>query len=135
MTRIITASIIIVVTSCAQLDGGTVDREDDYSNAAMSWLGADIQEMLAVWPSPNMACGSNKVGQTGCVWWRQVTGIALGQGPMGHHCEVIARYDEAGVITEIDVRRSFDCHRLFKNDQFDRMTRRTSEKERTAIEE
>ena len=101
----------------------------------MSWLGADIQEMLAVWPSPNMDCGSNKTGQSGCVWWRQFRGSAIGPGPVDyHHCEVIARYDEAGAITEIDVRRSLDCHRLFRRDQLDRMTRHTSEKERTAIE-
>ena len=134
MIRIIIASIILVLTSCAQLDGGTVGRQDDYSNAAMSWLGAEIREMVAVWPSPNMDCGPNKTGQAGCVWWRQFKGIASGEGPLEHHCEVIARYDEAGVITEIDVRRSRECHRLFGNEQLDRMTRRTSEKERTGIE-
>ena len=126
MTRIITASLILVLTSCAQLDGGAVNRQDDYSNAAMSWLGADIQDMVAGWPSPNKACGSNKVGQSGCVWWRQFYSGARG-GSTTFDCEVVAHYDEAGVITEIDVRKSRECHLLFNDDQFDRMTRRTSE--------
>ena len=134
MTRIITTVMILMVTSCAQLDTGKVDRDDEYSRAALSWLGADIQEMLAVWPNPNMPCGSNTVGEAGCAWWRHFgAGDPSGVARLDYYCEAIARYDEVGVITEIDVRRSRYCHRVF-NDRFDRMTRRVSEKNSTAIE-
>jgi hypothetical protein len=134
MTRTITAFMILMATSCAQFDAGKVDRDDDYSNAALSWLGADIQEMLAAWPSPNTHCGSNTVGEVGCTWWRHFgPGDHIGVAHLDFHCEVIARYDGFGVITEIDVRRSRYCYRFF-NDRFDRMTRRVSEKKSTVIE-
>ena len=40
---------------------------DEYSIAARSWIGADIEEMLAAWPNPNMQCGSNTIGEVGVI--------------------------------------------------------------------
>jgi hypothetical protein len=113
---------LLICTGCAELVVESTPTVDEYSTAARSWIGAHIDEMLAAWPNPNMPCGSNTIGEAGCVWWRD---LYVGQGD--YHCEAIARYDEAGVITRIDVRRSRYCYRRF-GDRFDRMTRRVSRK-------
>ena len=123
MTRIITAVFILVITACAQLDTEEVDRDDDYSTAAMSWLGANMQEMLAAWPEPNMRCSNNKVGRAGCAWWRHRSGGGR-DGHVGYdyNCETVVHYDANLVITDIDVKFSRYCYRLF-GDQFEQMTR------------
>ena len=120
---------LLICTGCVELVASESPHTvDEYSIAARSWIGADIEEMLAAWPNPNMQCGSNTIGEAGCVWWRHNQTPAPGGTPAyEYRCEAIARYNEAGVITRIDVRRSRYCYRRF-NDQLDRMTRHISRK-------
>ena len=103
--------------------------------AAKSWPGANIEEMTAVWPNPNMWCGSNTSGEAGRAWWRHHQTAAPGGNPVyDYRCEAIARYDEAGVITKIEVNESSNCHRRFGG-QLDRMTRQTASESDVKIEE
>lgn len=122
MSRAYVFLSLLVCTGCAELSVKSTPVVDYYSMAARSWIGAHIDEMLVAWPDPNMHCGSNTIGEVGCAWWRHVY---VGQG--NYHCEAIARYNEAGVITRIEVKRSLYCYRLFE-DNFERMTRRASRK-------
>ncbi len=103
--------------------------------AAQSWLGANIEEMIAFWPNPNMRCGSNTIGEAGCAWWRHNQTPAPGGRPVyDYRCEAIARYNEAGVITKIEVKESSNCDRRF-GDQLDQMTRQSASDVDVKIEE
>jgi hypothetical protein len=127
--------ILVSCTGCAQLADKPPPAVGDYSIAAKSWLGANIEEMIAVWPNPNMRCGSNTIGEAGCAWWRHNQAAAPGGTPnYDYRCEAIARYNEAGVITKIEVKESSNCHRRFPG-QIDRMTRHTSPDVNVKIEE
>lgn len=103
--------------------------------AARSWLGAYVEDMLAAWPNPNMRCGSNTIGESGCVWWRhRQDNTPGGDIQFDYRCEAIVRYNEAGVITEVDVRQSSNCHRRY-GDQLQRMRRDTSPEVSATIED
>ncbi len=134
MSRRFALVTLLSCAGCAQLSGEYSSSVDDYSMAAKSWLGANIEEMIAAWPNPNMHCGSNTIGEAGCAWWRhRQTGG--GENPSyNYRCEAIARYNEAGVISRIEVRESLRCDRRFRG-QFDRMTRHTAWEVNPTIEE
>ncbi len=108
---------LLLFAGCSQFGHGKADSDDKYAIAASSWVGSNIMEMVAAWPHPMPSCGSKKGGASGCVWWRHRSG----GGTYAYYCETVAYYDEAGVITKVDVRQSDDCHRLFER-HFERMT-------------
>ena len=114
-----TGLVILLATfaGCSNFGHGKADPDDKYAVAAASWVGSNIMEMVAAWPHPMPTCGSKKGGASGCVWWRHRGGT----GTYSYSCETVAYYDEAGVITKVEVRRSNDCHRLFEH-YFERMT-------------
>lgn len=116
MFRTAIAISMLICAGCEHFGDGKPD-DDKYSIAAASWVGSNIQEMVAAWPHPMKTCGSKKGGATGCVWWRHRSR----SGSYSYECEAVAYYDEAGVITMVDVKQSHDCHRLFE-DHFERMT-------------
>jgi hypothetical protein len=127
--------ILISCAGCAQLADKPTPAVGDYSMAAKSWLGANIEEMIAAWPNPNMRCGSNTIGEAGCAWWRHFQTAAPGGRPAyDYRCEAIARYNEAGVITKIEVNESSNCHRRFGR-QLDQMTRQSASDVDVKIEE
>lgn len=134
--RSVCASIVLVICAgCTHFADNPTPAIGDYSMAAKSWLGANIEEMIAVWPTPNMHCGSNTIGQVGCAWWRHNQTPAPGGRPVyDYRCEAIARYNEAGVITKIEVIESSNCHRRF-GDQLDQMTRQSASDVNVKIEE
>lgn len=110
---------MLICAGCEHFGDGKADDVDKYSYAATSWVGSNIQEMVAAWPHAMPSCGSRKGGAYGCVWWRH-RNITKSMHS-DYDCEAIAYYDKAGVITDVDVKRSRDCHRLFER-HFDRMT-------------
>lgn len=117
--------ILFSGAGCAQFADNPPPAVGDYSIAAYSWRGANIKEMTAVWPSPTKRCGSNTIGEAGCAWWKHNQAVPPGGTPnYDYRCEVIARYNEAGIITKIEVKESKNCHRRFPG-QLDRMTRHT----------
>ena len=108
---------LLLFAGCSQFGHGKADPNDKYAIAASSWVGSNIMEMVAAWPHSMPSCGSRKGGASGCVWWRH----RGGGGTYAYNCETVAYYDEAGVITKVEVRQSNDCHRLFEH-HFERMT-------------
>ena len=136
MGRSVALIVVLSCAGCAQFAYESDSAVDEYSMAAQSWLGVNIGEMIAAWPNPNMPCGSNTIGEAGCAWWRhrQTPPSPDGRPAYDYRCEAIARYNEAGVITKIEVMESSDCHRRYR-DQFDRMTRRSAPAVGVTIEE
>ncbi len=124
MSRLFIALSFLVVYGCV------VTGDDRYSNAAHSWLGADIEEMLAVWPAPNLGGDTYIQGQPGESAWKHRRFIAaFSTAPGGvfpgneYHCEAIARYYAAGKITDVEVKVSRLCYRRFSDEEFSLMTR------------
>jgi hypothetical protein len=108
---------LLIFAGCSQFGHGKADPNDKYAIAASSWKGSNILEMVAAWPRSMPSCGSKKGRASGCVWWRHQSGGRT----FPYYCETVAYYDESGVITKVEVRRSDDCHRLFER-HFERMT-------------
>ena len=133
MIRLVIGLSFLVVSGCAQPDLSEPDGDDGYSIAARSWLGAEVNDMLAVWPNPNMRCGRYTPGQPGCAWWRHKRGSERRDATFDYHCEAIVRYNADGIITDVDVKRSRHCHRRFRDD-FSRMTRHLLEPGNNEIE-
>ena len=117
MFRMVIVTSMLICAGCEHFGDGKADEVDKYRFAAASWVGSNIMEMVEAWPHPMPHCGSKKGGAAGCVWWRHRD---LGSS-FAYDCETVAYYDEAGVITTVDVKRSRDCYRLFEA-HFDRMT-------------
>ena len=135
MGRIFTLISFFSCVGCAELTYKSTPVVDEFSMAAKSWIGAHIEEMISVWPNPNIHCGKNTIGEAGCAWWRYgQSPVADGQVTYGYRCEIIARYNEAGVITRIEIRESDRCDRIFAG-QFVRMTRHTEPEPMLTIEE
>ena len=105
---------ILAVIGCAASGGTPGDEEDSYSRAANSWEGADIREMMAAWPDPNKRYRPPKGGKDGIAWWRHNSwDDQAGFSKYRYHCETVAHFNSAGTITNIDVKRSLNCYRLF----------------------
>lgn len=101
--------ILLACAGCAPL-GKSAVTDDNYRLAAMSWVGADIQEMLAAWPNPNRKCGSNRQVEARCARWKHTGGTAGYWGSaVSHDCDTVAHYDVAGTVTDIDVNESRRC--------------------------
>lgn len=110
MIRISIIFSVLICSGCSQFGHGKADPDDKYAVAASSWVGSNIMEMAAAWPYSMPYCGSRKGGASGCVWWRN----SGGTGTYTYYCETVAYYDEAGVITKVEVRQSNNCHRAFE---------------------
>lgn len=111
--RILTIFLIVLCAGCAPLTGTTPG--DSFTSAAMSWVGADIQEMLAVWPNPNRKCGANVQGEAGCARWTHEGGSvsSWSRYANGYRCDTVAYYDADGTIKSMDVKRSRGCDERF----------------------
>lgn len=117
MIRAAVVILLVIFAGCSNFGHGKADPDDLYAVAASSWIGANIKEMVAAWPHSMSSCGSKKGGASGCVWWRH----RQAGSRYAFECEAVAYYDEAGVIINVDVRESEDCHRRFER-HFERMT-------------
>jgi len=117
--RIIAVVVILVMTSCARPNTRKVDQNDDYSRAAMSWLGGEIDEMVAAWGTPNRGFLAAAGKQRGVAGWevRSYSGSDI-----RYHCASFAYFNSNGTILKIVVKHSYSCHRRFKNG-FETMTR------------
>lgn len=128
MLRFFVAAIAVFLIGCASLTRQSTPT-DAYSIVAMSWQGANIQQMLSAWPNPNIRCGPNEAGQPGCARWKHASGSFSGQTGVSadkHNCDVLAHYDATGLITRIEVRESRNCEVRYA-DTFPSMARPTEE--------
>jgi hypothetical protein len=116
--------VVFAGAGCAPLSDPPLSG-DTYRIAAESWLGADIQEMLAASPNPNRKCGTNEEGVAGCARWdhsRYSRGGPSGPGATEYSCVTVAHYNSDGTITEVNVQDSRRCE-LRYGEQMASMTR------------
>jgi hypothetical protein len=101
----------------------------EYRYAAYSWVGGDIDDMVAAWGEPSDASSLATSKQPGHKHWdlrdtkRGTREYTVGGGSFTKYaCDTIAYYDVYGKIIEIDVKRSKNCDEVYA-DQLESMLR------------
>ena len=95
---------------------------DTFTEAATSWEGAPVADMIRVWgpPASESEATENRLGLT---YWRSYAlsgGIGTG-GDRGRRCQISAYTDAAGTVQRIEV-NSANCDRYF-GDRLDALYR------------
>ena len=117
-----------VLGGCAAT-GYEADEETAFHKAAVSWVGAPIDEMIEHWGEPNNLHLQASEQRDGLARWRTTNNSSgsssagsAGAGTGYYTCIAEARYDMAGVITKVDTVSS-NCGKAFDHDQLARLTR------------
>ena len=111
MNRLALLIAILILAACDT----NPPRIDDYRYVAYSWTGGNIDEMIAVWGKPNREHEPATAGAPGKARWRSFSRVGTGGTGESYRyfCEMIARFDEAGSISEIEIVRSQHCRTLY----------------------
>jgi hypothetical protein len=118
-----------VLGGCAATGYEAEDDETAFHKAAVSWVGAPIEEMLTRWGKPTNLHVEASEQRDGLARWRTTnnssgfssTGSA-GAGTRYYTCIAEARYDMAGVIIKVDTVSS-NCDKVFDEDRLAHLTR------------
>ncbi len=128
--------IAIIATLVCTTTGNVVDdAQDRYVRAANSWLSASIGEMIAARGNLTRRFRLPKGEIDRIAWWESRS------AKLGHdgietillHCSTVAYFNSNLIITNIEVKLSRDCHRLYEN-LFESMTRDRVKSDHTLIE-
>jgi len=98
--------MIVIASACAT----DPDKPDRYRQAAESWRGAGIVEMVAAWGPPNAGYYPAYGDREGIAGWKAeyVRG-----GVSYYECITFAYFSASQLITRIEVRRARYCDRRF----------------------
>jgi len=110
------------LVGCAASGHDSVSDADAFRAAAISWVGAPLDEMVKAWGQPNRQIIDAEPGRTGMVRWRAAEeqgGIQTGK--IKNLCSVEARFDLNRTILRIDT-ISHDCDDRFA-DAIEALTR------------
>lgn len=117
----------LMLGGCAATGYEADDDETAFHKAAVSWVGAPIQEMLTRWGKPTNLHVEATEQRDGLARWRTTnnnSGHTAGAsaGTRFYTCIAEARYDMAGVITKVDTVSS-NCDKVFDEDHLAHLTR------------
>ena len=106
----------ILVTACFGLFGcaaSAPEEPDTFTQAATSWEGAPVADMIRVWGPPASQREATN-GRSGLTYWRSygLSGGIGGAGDTHRRCQISAYTDAAGIIERIEV-NSNNCDRYF----------------------
>jgi hypothetical protein len=96
---------LLAVASILAACGTTAydDDRDAFRAAAVSWVGAPLDDMIAVWGKPSERVIEPAEGRSGLVRWRNnYSAGGPSQYVAGHRCIVEARYGLDGTILRVD---------------------------------
>ena len=124
MFRLSIAIVLIAVLGCRSTGDLSKNAYDQYSNAANSWKGASVLEMIAAWGHPNRRFQAPESEQDGIAWWEyRAMEPSYGRGPKTrYHCSTVVHFNPNLTITNIEIRYSRNCYRLYDG-LFESMTR------------
>jgi len=105
---------ILAASACAT----DRDKPDRYRQAANSWRGASIVEMVAAWGPPNAGYYPAYGDREGIAGWKAEYTRA---GRSHYECITFAYFAASQLITRIEVRRARHCDRRFSK-QYASMT-------------
>jgi hypothetical protein len=101
------------------------DEESEVHRAAMSWVGAPVDEMVAAWGEPNNLRTEPTESSDGLLRWRQTRRYAGTNQPAGaksHTCIVEAYFGMDGTINRIETMTS-NCDDLYTDERLKLLTR------------
>lgn len=117
--------LALLLSGCA---GVAYDNDDDESRvhrAAMSWVGAPVDEMVAAWGEPNNLRVEPTENNAGLLRWRETrrfSGIPGSAGARTHTCIVEAYFGEDRTITRIETMTT-NCDEQYTEEQLERLAR------------
>ena len=104
MTRLGWITCVALLTACAA-ERTDVDRNNgEFTAAAQSWVGADVNDMIRVWGKPTSQSSASP-GKEGLVHWSVLgyRGGSAGSSPAGSRCIVDAYTAADGTISRVEV--------------------------------
>ena len=98
---LLAAASILAACGTTAFDGD--DDRDAFRVAAVSWVGAPLDDMIAVWGKPSERIIEPTEERSGVARWRDTysSGSAT-QNVIGHRCIVEVRYGVDGTILKVD---------------------------------
>lgn len=123
MIRII--ALALLLSGCA---GTTYDDDDDESrihHAAVSWVGAPVDDMVSAWGEPNNLNVQPSEYSDGLMRWRSTRQAATPNrigGPSTQTCIVEAYFGQDGTITRVETMTT-NCDDLYTEEQLIQLTR------------
>ena len=126
MVRLPVFLVVVLLSGCSSWSGAGGEARNLYEYAANSWIGAQIEQMVEAWGTPNRGyypASSEEEGVAGWSVWSQ-TGIGANR-EYRYRCETLAYFDSDGIIIRIVVKHAHSCDRRYQG-QFKRMTRLNS---------
>ena len=100
---------VLSLFGCAASLHDSASDSDAFRAAAISWVGAPLDDMIKVWGQPNRQIIDAEPGRNGLVRWQS----SRSRGGIQPHntaylCSVEARFDVTRTITRVDT-ISHDC--------------------------
>ena len=93
----------LLVAGCGSMAYDSGDDHDAFRAAAISWVGAPLDEMISAWGEPAEAIIEAAPGRNGLVRWRATNSVGKpGQHTPGYRCIVEARYGLDRTILRVD---------------------------------
>lgn len=92
--------VLFLVAGCTAWTGAA-PNESRFEQAAKSWTGAQLDEMIATWGPPRQYLDDPELEGAGIAIWRSTWGEA-------YRCNINAWYDPDRILTRIDV-TSYKC--------------------------
>jgi hypothetical protein len=116
MTYAVRAALLAAALTLAACGTTAYDSDDDrdaFRAAAVSWVGAPLDDMIAVWGKPSERIIEPSEERSGVARWRDTysSGSAT-QNVVGHRCIVEVRYGMDGTILKVDT-VSHNCDEPF----------------------
>jgi hypothetical protein len=110
--------LTLALGGCAATGYEADDEDSAFHKAAVSWVGAPVEEMIGRWGEPNNLHVEASDDRDGLARWRAIN-ITSGSSPTAgigsashsYRCIAEARYDMHGVITKVDTVSS-QCEKL-----------------------
>ena len=117
--------LALLLSGCAGMPEDDPDNNSALHNAAISWVGAQAEEMIRAWGEPNNLKIDPEEDRKGLLRWRETnrfdsTRASVSAG--AYTCIVEAHYGASGVITKVET-LSTNCDVLYGPEQIARLTR------------
>jgi len=131
--KVVVLLFLVMLVSCTSAPIGTNETADEFVLTAVSWEGAHIREMIAVWGRPNDAHQESATFSNGYARWKQDTMVSgcidkypvrqtrVCYDPQGKVCQIIDRNQGPRQICERDYKtsRNNQMHRCIVTATYD----------------
>ena len=117
--------LTLVLAGCAGTGYDAEDDEGRVHRAAMSWVGAPIDDMVRAWGEPNNLNIEATENNDGLMRWRETrrySGTNTSAGAKSHTCIVEAYFGMDGTINRVETMTN-NCDRQYTDEQLEQLER------------